>query len=281
MTNKGQLFIVATPIGNLADMTPRAIDCLKSVALIACEDTRNSAKLLNHFNISTKTWAYHDYNADVQTPKLIELLQQGQHIALISDAGTPLISDPGYRLVKACHQANIKVSPIVGACAGIAGLSVAGLPSDQFYFYGFLSAKTQQRQNQLNDLKNLPVTLIFYEAPHRILACLTDMIAIFGAERAVTFCREISKTFETIHHTTLAKLLEFIHQDNNQQKGEMVLIVAGANKSYDLDNQYDDLLKRLLQDLSVKKAVQLASDITGAKKNKLYQRALILEKLNT
>lgn len=281
MTNKGQLFIVATPIGNLADMTPRAIDCLKSVALIACEDTRNSAKLLNHFNIYTKTWAYHDYNADVQTPKLIELLQQGQHIALISDAGTPLISDPGYRLVKACHQANIKVSPIVGACAGIAGLSVAGLPSDQFYFYGFLSAKTQQRQNQLNDLKNLPVTLIFYEAPHRILACLTDMIAIFGAERAVTFCREISKTFETIHHTTLAKLLEFIHQDSNQQKGEMVLIVAGANKSYDLDNQYDDLLKRLLQDLSVKKAVQLASDITGAKKNKLYQRALILEKLNT
>ncbi len=277
MTNNGQLYIVATPIGNLSDMTPRAIDCLKSVAIIACEDTRTSAKLLHHFNITTKTWAYHDHNADTQTAKLLEVLQHGQDVALISDAGTPLISDPGFRLVKACHHANIKVSPIVGACACIAGLSVAGLPSDQFYFYGFLSAKSKQRQNQLETLKHLPATLIFYEAPHRIVDCLQDMITIFSDNRAVTFCREISKTFETIHHTTLTKLLDFVTNDNNQQKGEIVLVVAGADKQIETDeSQYDGLLKRLLQDLSVKKATQLAVDITGAKKNILYQRALLL-----
>lgn len=141
-SNQGTLYIVATPIGNLSDITAHAIDCLKSVAIIACEDTRTSGKLLNHFNIPTKTWAYHDHNAEVQTPKLIEILQSGQSIALISDAGTPLISDPGFRLVRACHQAGIKVSPVVGASAAIAALSVAGLPSDKFYFYGFLPAKT-------------------------------------------------------------------------------------------------------------------------------------------
>ena len=278
MQNFGKLYIVATPIGNLSDMTPHAIDCLNSVDIIACEDTRTSGKLLNHFNISTKTIAYHDHNADSQTGKLIELLKSGKHIALISDAGTPLVSDPGFRLVKACHDEKIGVSPVVGASAVIGALSVAGLPSDQFYFVGFLPAKTTARQNQLNSLKHITATLIFYEAPHRILACLDDMIAVFGSDRKVTLCREISKTFETIYPSTLADLKTFVENDSNQQKGEIVLVVAGFEKIDDDDGEHDALLKRLLQDLSIKKASQLVADITGAKKNAIYQRALMIEK---
>ena len=277
MHQNGTLYIVATPIGNLSDITAHAIDCLKSVAIIACEDTRTSGKLLNHFNIPTKTWAYHDHNAEVQTPKLIEILQSGQSIALISDAGTPLISDPGFRLVRACHQAGIKVSPVVGASAAIAALSVAGLPSDKFYFYGFLPAKTTGRQSELAKIKDLSATLIFYEAPHRIVECIDDMITVLGDNRQVTFCREITKTFETIYPSTLGELKQFVASDANQQKGEMVLVVAGANDSVNDEGKHDALLKRLLQDLSVKKAAQLASDITGTKKNALYERALILK----
>lgn len=278
MTNQnGTLYIVATPIGNLTDITAHAIDCLKTADIIACEDTRTSGKLLNHFNITTKTIAYHDHNADTQTAKLIDILQSGKNIALISDAGTPLISDPGFRIVKACHENGIKVSPVAGACAGIMALSVAGLPSDKFYFYGFLPAKTAGRQSELSAIKEMTATLIFYEAPHRIVDCVADMIAVLGGEREITFCREISKTFETIYHTTLGELLDFIKADNNQQKGEMVLVVAGANKNDDDVAKHDDLLKRLLEDLSVKKASQLASDITGVKKNALYERALMLK----
>ena len=277
MQQNGTLYIVATPIGNLSDITAHAIDCLKSVAIIACEDTRTSGKLLNHFNIPTKTWAYHDHNAEVQTPKLIEILQSGQSIALISDAGTPLISDPGFRLVRACHQAGIKVSPVVGASAAIAALSVAGLPSDKFYFYGFLPAKTAGRQSELTKIKDLTATLIFYEAPHRIVECIDDMITVLGDNRQVTFCRELTKTFETIYPSTLGELKQFVESDANQQKGEMVLVVAGANDSVNDEGKHDALLKRLLQDLSVKKAAQLASDITGAKKNALYERALMLK----
>ena len=277
MQQTGTLYIVATPIGNLSDITAHAIDCLKSVAIIACEDTRTSGKLLNHFNIPTKTWAYNDHNAEVQTPKLIEILQSGQNIALISDAGTPLISDPGFRLVRACHQAGIKVSPVVGASAAIAALSVAGLPSDKFYFYGFLPAKTAGRQSELTKIKDLTATLIFYEAPHRIVECIDDMITVLGDNRQVTFCREITKTFETIYPSTLGELKQFVASDANQQKGEMVLVVAGSNDSVNDEGKHDALLKRLLQDLSVKKAAQLASDITGTKKNALYERALILK----
>lgn len=277
MQQNGTLYIVATPIGNLSDITAHAIDCLKSVAIIACEDTRTSGKLLNHFNIPTKTIAYHDHNAEAQTAKLVELLQSGKHLALISDAGTPLISDPGFRLVRACHQAGIKVSPVVGASAAIAALSVAGLPSDKFYFYGFLPAKTHARQSELASLAAMTATLIFYEAPHRIVECIDDMITVLGDNRQVTFCREITKTFETIYPSTLGELKQFVASDANQQKGEMVLVVAGANDSVNDEGKHDALLKRLLQDLSVKKAAQLASDITGAKKNALYERALMLK----
>lgn len=277
--NFGTLSIVATPIGNLDDITTRAIDTLKSADIIACEDTRTSGKLLNHFNIDTTTWAYHEHNADVQTAKFIELLQQGKNIALISDAGTPLVSDPGYQLVLACHEANIKTVPVVGASAAIGALSVAGLPSDKFSFLGFLPAKQSGRLKQLETHANRNETMIFYEAPHRIIPCLKDMSAIFGLNREITYCRELTKTFETVYKASLGELIDFVSNDSNQQKGEIVLVVAGKpnNENEDIA-QHDTLLLRLLDDLSVKKAAALASDITGVKKNALYQRLLTLQK---
>ena len=310
------LYIVATPIGNLSDMTPHAIDVLKQVAIIACEDTRTSGKLLSHFGINTKgnkdddieavtadnnkndaendsdssdnvakqkghnkLWAYHEHNSAIQTPKIIEMIEQGHSVALISDAGTPLISDPGYQLVQAAHAAGVRVSPIIGASAAIAALSVAGLPSDRFSFIGFLPAKTHGRQKQLTALTARTETLIFYEAPHRIIASLEDMTTIFGAEREVTFCRELTKTFETVNKSTLGALVEFVKADDNQQRGEIVVVVAGANVAQDDDDIsiHDKLLQRLLEDLSVKKAAALAADITGVKKNALYQRLLELQ----
>ena len=310
------LYIVATPIGNLSDMTPHAIDVLKQVAIIACEDTRTSGKLLSHFGINTKgnkdadseevtahnnkndtendsdssdsmakqkghnkLWAYHEHNSAIQTPKIIEMIEQGHSVALISDAGTPLISDPGYQLVQAAHAAGVRVSPIIGASAAIAALSVAGLPSDRFSFIGFLPAKTHGRQKQLAALHSRTETLIFYEAPHRIIASLEDMATVFGAEREVTFCRELTKTFETVNKSTLGALVEFVKADDNQQRGEIVVVVAGANVAQDDDDIsiHDKLLQRLLEDLSVKKAAALGADITGVKKNALYQRLLELQ----
>ena len=305
------LYIVATPIGNMSDMTSHAIDVLKQVSIIACEDTRTSGKLLSHFGIDTKgskadetkdsetrpakssienddttkqkghnkLWAYHEHNSAIQTPKIIEMIEQGHSVALISDAGTPLVSDPGYQLVQAAHEAGVTVSPIVGASAAIGALSVAGLPSDRFSFIGFLPAKTHGRQKQLNDLIARTETLIFYEAPHRIVSSLEDMATIFGADRAVTFCRELTKTFETVHKSTLGELVEFVKADDNQQRGEIVVVVAGVGVAKDTDDisTHDKLLQRLLEDLSVKKAAALASDITGVKKNALYQRLLELQ----
>ena len=315
------LYIVATPIGNLGDMTTRAVDTLKQVAIIACEDTRTSGRLLAHFGIDTKSdtksskdatdnndknhseltadavesneklnseapkkghnklWAYHEHNSAIQTPKIIEMIQQGHSVALISDAGTPLVSDPGFQLVQAAHAAGVTVSPIVGASAAIAALSVAGLPSDRFSFIGFLPAKTHGRQKQLMALKGATETLIFYEAPHRIIVSLEDMAAVFGGERQATFCRELTKTFETVHKSTLSALIEFVKADDNQQRGEMVIVVAGNTIVQDEDDlsAHDALLKRLLEDLSVKKAAALAADITGVKKNALYQRLLTLQ----
>ena len=282
MTNSSMnacLYVVATPIGNLDDMTPRAIATLKQVDIIACEDTRTSGKLLNHFNIGTQTWAYHEHNSEVQTPKIIEMIQQGHPIALISDAGTPLISDPGYQLVQAAHEAGIKVVPVAGVSAVITALSVAGLASDKFCFLGFLPAKTHGRQKQLQIYKERSETLIFYEAPHRIIASLEDMATVFGKERPITYCRELTKTFETVVKSNIGELIEFVKNDSNQQKGEIVLVVAGhdANQENITEDANDALLLRLLQDLSVKKAAALASELTGVKKNALYQRLLQLQ----
>lgn len=275
---KAYLYIVATPIGNMGDITARAIDVLKKVDIIACEDTRTSGKLLSNFSINTQTWAYHEHNSEIQTPKIIEMIQRGHSVALISDAGTPLISDPGYQLVQAAHLAGVSVVPVVGASAAIGALSVAGLPSDKFSFGGFLPAKTHGRVKQLQDYAERTETLIFYEAPHRIVASLKDMAAVFGDNRPATLCRELTKTFETVKKSTLGELVNFVESDNNQQKGEIVLVVGGnVNNSSDDLSVHDPLLQRLLEDLSVKKAAALASDITGVKKNALYQRLLELQ----
>ncbi|STZ62788.1 Ribosomal RNA small subunit methyltransferase I [Moraxella lacunata] len=273
----GILYIVATPIGNLNDMTARAIDTLKSVDVIACEDTRTSGKLLSFFNISTPTTAYHEHNADTQTARLIERLQGGQSVALISDAGTPLISDPGYRLVKACHDESITVVPIVGACAVIGALSVAGLPSDKFSFVGFLPAKQHGRIESLKAYQDRTETLIFYEAPHRITDCLSDMADVFGGEREATLCREISKTFETIKKLPLADLLEFVKNDSNQQRGEIVLVVAG-NTQKEQKADYDDWLLAIAKELPPKKASAIVADVLGIKKSEVYDRLLELQK---
>lgn len=271
------LYIVATPIGNLGDMTTRAIETLKQVDLIACEDTRTSAKLLNYFNITTPTVAYHEHNADSQTQKLIEKLLSGQSVALISDAGTPLISDPGFRLVKAAHQHGISVSPIVGACAMVGALSAAGLASDKFSFMGFLPAKTHGRQKALALWQNRPETLIFYEAPHRIIECLEDMAGVFGSDRVATLCRELTKTFETIKQATLGELLEFVKNDANQQKGEIVLVVSGVQTSQNDDEDYDAWLLRIAQELPPKKAASIVADVLGLKKGQVYDRLLTLQ----
>lgn len=276
-----QLFVVATPIGHLDDITFRAIEILKSVSLIAAEDTRQSAPLLKHFNISTPLTACHDHNEDSKVKSIIEKLQLGENVALISDAGTPLISDPGFRLVRAAQKAGIRVTPVPGACAAIAALSSVGLPSDRFLFVGFLASKASQRQKQLEDLKHHTETLIFYEAPHRIEACLADLVTIFGPDRPIGFAREITKTFETIVQKPAQELLEFVKHDHHQQKGEIVLVVGGNLVEQDHSQQKtDDLLKRLLQDLSVKSAAQLAADLTGIKKKILYQRALELTEIS-
>lgn len=269
------LYVVATPIGHLDDISPRAVQVLKDVALIAAEDTRHAARLTNAYHITTPVTACHDHNENHKTTEIINKMKHGESVALISDAGTPLISDPGFKLVRAAHEANIRVIPVPGACAAIAALSAAGLPSDRFSFEGFLPAKVHARQQKLDALKNAPQTLIFYEAPHRIVECLEDMLAIFGANRDITFAREITKTFETIKKSTLEELLSFVKNDPNQQKGEIVLVVAGNPIEGEQDqHKVDALLKRLLQDLPVKPAAQLAADLTGLKKNELYQRAL-------
>ncbi|MDH2589146.1 16S rRNA (cytidine(1402)-2'-O)-methyltransferase [Acinetobacter baumannii] len=272
-----QLFVVATPIGHLDDMTFRAIDILKSVSIVAAEDTRQSAQLFKHYNISTPLTACHDHNESNKIEQLVQKLLAGENIALISDAGTPLISDPGFKLVRAAQENGIRVVPVPGACAAIAALSAVGLPSDRFSFEGFLPSKGSQRISQLEKLKNETQTLIFYEAPHRILECVKNMAEVFGENRPVGFAREITKTFETIKKMTLKDLVSFIENDHNQEKGEIVLVVGGAPEKTDLEQEkLDELLKRLLQDLSVKAASQLAADLTGIKKKVAYQRALEL-----
>lgn len=272
-----QLFVVATPIGHLDDMTYRAIETLKSVSLVAAEDTRQSAQLFKHYNITTPLTACHDHNENHKINELIQRLKAGENIALISDAGTPLISDPGFKLVRAAQEHKIRVVPVPGACAAVAALSAVGLPSDRFSFEGFLPSKSSQRMLQLEKLKDETQTLIFYEAPHRILDCVKDMMQVFGAERPVGFAREITKTFETIKKMSLGELVSFVEHDHNQQKGEIVLIVGGNPIEKDMEQEkLDQLLTRLLQDLSVKAASQLAADLTGIKKKIAYQRALEL-----
>lgn len=272
----GILYVVATPIGNLADMVPRAVETLQTVSVIAAEDTRHSARLLSHFDIKTPCVAYHDHSDEQRTQRLIERLQAGESVALISDAGTPLVSDPGYRLVRLARQAGVQVVPVPGACAMIAALSAAGLPSDRFAFEGFLPAKQAARITQLTSLAADTRTLIFYEAPHRILETLQDMATVFGNEREVVMAREITKTFETIKGDAVGALAEWVAADSNQQRGEIVVLVHGASKaqSDDLTPEQLHTMTVLLDELPVKQAASLGAKLTGLKKNFLYEWAL-------
>jgi 16S rRNA (cytidine1402-2'-O)-methyltransferase len=274
----GVLTIVATPIGNLNDMVPRAVQTLQSVSLIACEDTRHSKKLLNHFNIDKPCVAYHDHGDRQMLEKLLLRLENGEDIALVSDAGTPLISDPGYRIVAEARARGIIVLPIPGACAAIAALSVSGLPTDRFLFGGFLPAKTAQRKTTLDEYKTATETLVFYEAPHRILETVIDMIEVFGPHRQGFLAREISKAFETFLQGSLEQLQLQISVDSNQQRGEIVLVIAGAEeKTASTSVSAEKVLKLLLKELPASKAASLTAKICGADKKAMYQAALQLQ----
>jgi 16S rRNA (cytidine1402-2'-O)-methyltransferase len=274
----GTLYGVATPIGNLGDMVPRAVEILQSVKVIACEDTRHSKKLLDHFRIDTPLMAYHDHSDKKSSHKILGQLSAGNNIALISDAGTPLISDPGYRLVLAARQQGISVIPVPGACAAIAALSVAGLPTDRFRFIGFLPAKSTQRKKVLEELSAVPETMVFYEAPHRILETLRDSVEVFGPEHSGFIARELSKTFETYLHGTLAELVEIVEADSNQQRGEIVLVLAGREESEStVTVDGERVLRLLLAELPTAKAAALTAKITGGDKKQFYQMALALK----
>jgi len=275
------LYIVATPIGNLEDLTPRAQDVLQSVAIIAAEDTRHSARLMAHFNIKTPMISVHEHNERQRIDKIVELLSSGQSVALISDAGTPLISDPGFVIVRAVRDAGFKVSPVPGCCAFVAALSAAGLPSDRFIFEGFLPAKSGARQQVLEQFAEESRTVLFYESTHRIEDSVADMLQVFGEERFVVVARELTKTFETIHGAPVGELLEWLRADHNQRKGEFVVLVKGvesAARSDGLDAEAERVLDILLSELSVKQASALAAQITGVKKKQLYQAALDKQK---
>lgn len=277
MASAGTLYVVATPIGNLQDLTPRALEVLRSVALIAAEDTRHSARLLQHFGVDTPTTACHDHNERDKSQRLIDRLQAGDDLALISDAGTPLISDPGYHLVRQAREAGIKVSPVPGPCALIAALSAAGLPSDRFAFEGFLPAKAHGRRQRIQGLCGETRTWMVYEAPHRLLECLEDMRDILGAERHVVMARELTKTFETIKGAPLSELVEWVRNDSDQQRGECVLVVEGmpaTDEEEGIGSEAERILDVLLAEVPVKQAAALAAQITGLKKNRLYKIAL-------
>jgi 16S rRNA (cytidine1402-2'-O)-methyltransferase len=277
----GSLYVVATPIGNLDDITARALTVLRSVALIAAEDTRHSARLMQHFGIPTPLAACHEHNEREHGSRFIERLLAGDDVALISDAGTPLISDPGYHLVRQARAAGVQVVPVPGPSALIAALSAAGLPSDRFIFEGFLPAKAVGRRARLELVKEEPRTLIFYEAPHRILECLQDMQAVFGDERPALLAREITKTFETLKGLPLAELAAWVAADSNQQRGECVVLVAGwqaPEGDEAISSEALRVLDLLLAELPLKRAAALAAEITGVRKNLLYQVALERQK---
>lgn len=275
----GTLYIVATPIGNLQDITQRCIDTLKKVNWIAAEDTRHSAPLLTAFGIPTKTLTLHEHNERDNAQKVVEMLKKGDSVALISDAGTPLISDPGYHLVREARAAGADVVPIPGSCAAIAALSVAGLPTDRFVFEGFLPPKKTARVKRLAALETEFRTMVFYESPHRILDLLEDMRDIFGDERQVVIARELTKLFETIHLGNLSETLEWIIADTNQQRGEFVVVLEGRKEEIcQTETELEHILKVLLAEFPLKQAVDVATKLTGLKKNDIYEQALALKK---
>jgi len=273
------LYVVATPIGNLSDITLRALDVLNGVDIVAAEDTRNTKHLLQHHGIGdAKLLAVHQHNERGSADKVISLLQDGKSVALVTDAGTPAVSDPGAVLVEAVREAGQRVIPLPGASAAITALSASGLANPHFMFYGFLPNKGAARRTALQSLADQTCTLVFYEAPHRILECTADLQSVFGDEREIVFAREITKLFESIHRCKLGEALEWLNSDPNNQRGEFVLLVSGAPERTDaLDAETERVLTLLLAELPLKQAVQLAVQITGQNKKALYQRALELK----
>lgn len=277
VTERSTLYIVATPIGNLADISARGAAVLAGVDMIACEDTRHSQRLLDHLQINKPLRAYHEHSDGSADTKLIESLAAGQSIALISDAGTPLIADPGYRLVGAARAAGIKVVAIPGPCAAIAALSIAGLPSDQFRFCGFLPARASARDKALEQLADDRATLIFYEAPHRIVESLEAMAAVWGGERRAAIGRELTKAFETLLDGSLAELAARVAIDRDQQRGEIVVIVAGNSTQQGSTVEQRRVLTVLLRELPLKRAAAVAAELLGGDKRSYYRLGLELQ----
>lgn len=273
----GILYVVATPIGNLEDITYRAVSVLKQVDVVAAEDTRHSKKLLHHFGIQKPMLSLHDFNERERSQQIVQSLEDGKSVALISDAGTPLISDPGYYLVSLVRQSGHKVVPVPGVSASIAALSVSGLPTDRFSFEGFLPAKSSARKKTLEAVSKEVRTLVFYESPHRVLDSVADMLAVLGGERKMVVARELTKTFETIKDGSISEIYEWMLADDNQQRGEFVLLLDGAAQGQDElvgSVDVDRLLYVLAAELPVKKVAKLVSELTGQKKNELYSRLL-------
>ncbi|MEZ0238533.1 MAG: 16S rRNA (cytidine(1402)-2'-O)-methyltransferase [Methylophilaceae bacterium] len=279
MSHSGTLYVVATPIGNLQDITLRAIEVLKTVDIVAAEDTRHSAHLLTHLGIKARLVAVHEHNERRAGEKILDELRAGKSVALVSDAGTPGISDPGAVLVGMAREAGLNVVPLPGACAAVTALSAAGFEQPHFLFYGFLPASGAQRRKALETLRDQPAALVFYEAPHRVIESVTDMAATLGEARKILIARELTKTFETLHRCQLGEAAAWLQDDPNRQRGEFVLLVEGAPDAPQAEVSEDAqrVLQLLLNELPLKQAVKLAADITGAKKNALYQLALELK----
>ena len=266
------LYIVATPIGNLSDITERALEVLAGCAVVAAEDTRRTGQLLRGRDIATPMTPYHEHNAERATAGLLSRLEKGEAVALVSDAGTPTISDPGYRLVRAVQDAGHRVVPIPGACAAITALSASGLPSDRFYFEGFLPSKPQGRRTRLEALSGMDATLIFYESPHRIIECLADLEEVLGSDREATLAREVTKTFETIRRGSLADLAAWVRVDEDQSKGELVVLVGTAPQSgeTEVSAELGALLLAMAEHMPAKQAAKTLSAYSGVKTKALY-----------
>lgn len=271
------LYVLATPIGNVCDISLRALHVLSLVDAVACEDTRNTAHLLNRYGISKPLLAAHQHNEHEAAEKIVARLQAGERIALVSDAGTPGVSDPGARIVDAVLKAGLRALPLPGPSAAITALSVSGLLNDQFQFVGFLPSKARQRETALANLANVAATLVFYEAPHRIMETVDALLQAFGPVRQIVLARELTKLFETIHRCPLAEAPAWLAADPMRQKGEFVILIDSPPVTVDDGAEGDRILKILLAELSVKQAASLAAQISGQKKNALYDRALVLK----
>lgn len=280
MVSAGTLYVVATPIGNLEDISRRAVSVLSAVDLIAAEDTRHSAKLLRHYGIGTKAISFHEHNERARVPRLVEHMRAGKSIALISDAGTPLLSDPGFHLVRAARDASIPVVPVPGPCAAVAALSVAGLPTDRFVFEGFPPARAAARRRAFESVADEPRTIVYYESSHRVAESLADMAAAFGPGRPAALARELTKRFETVRTGTLGELHAQLAGSAEERLGEFVVLVHGAagTRAPGLGEDADRVLRTLLEALPLKQAAAVAARLTGVQKNRLYERALALKR---